>query len=279
MKRLACLLVAVQAMSAFAAIGFVDFDGAELGLTAYSNAAYTYTGTGLGTHAAQVTPGTATTTWVAGDAAWPVTRAVIGPYGAPAGMPFNLSDDSVAGAAGNTAFPTDVLGFAGVNFTDGFFGVTDTVNPANTGPVFATFTFNISGASNLAVSILAAAMGDFEASGAGNDYFNFEYSIDGGAFQPLFTSVVDENINQNYVMDSGAAVTLDDPVLLHGVLLNDNYQVISASIPGSGSSLAIRFNGQTDGNEGFGFDNLTVTPEPASLAIFALGALAALRRR
>lgn len=273
MRLTASVCALSLAAAAFAQVGFVNFDGIEMGLTAYSNPTYTYTGTGLGTDASQVTPGTAATAWVAGDSFFPVSRGNVGPNNI--GMPFNISDDSVAGAAGNTAFPTDVQGFAGQAFTNGFFGVTDTVNSVNTGPVTASFTFNIAGASNLGLSVDVAAMGDFELA----DAFSFSYSIDGGAFVTLLTSSVDETGSTSYIMDSGAVVSVDDPMYLNGVLLNDNYQNFAAAIAGTGSSLEIRFIGDTDGAEAFGFDNLKITPEPTSLALLVLGGLGFLRRR
>ena len=56
-----------------------------------------------------------------------------------------------------------------------------------------------------------AAMGDFEA-GPNGDSFLFEYSVDGGPYQPLFTSSVDESATQSYFMDRGTFVQLDDPL-------------------------------------------------------------------
>lgn len=269
----ACMTAAASAQST---IGLVDFDGTELGLTGYANSVYTYTGAGLGTNAALVSQtASGNSAWVAGDAFWPMTRAAIGPNGI--GMPFAISDDSVAAAAGNTIFASDTLGFAGQTFGNGFFGLTDTENPSNTGLITASFDFSIAGFTSLMVSADFAAMGDFEAA----DLFNFEYSIDGGAFQPLFTSSVDENGSQNYLMDSGSPVSLDDPVLINGVLLNDVYQNFAAPVSGSGTTLTIRFSAQTDGSEGFGFDNLKVTgiPAPGVSAALALGALLIARRR
>ena len=68
-----------------------------------------------------------------------------------------------------------------------------------------------------------AAMGDFEA-GPDGDSFLFEYSVDGGAFQPLFTSSVDEAGSQTYFMDNrGTQVVLDDPLSVNGVLLNNDF--------------------------------------------------------
>lgn len=111
---------------------------------------------------------------------------------------------------------------------------------------------------SLMVNIQVAAMGDFEA-GPGGDSFVFEYSIDGGAFQPLFTSSVDEAISQTYVMDKGTSVVLDDPLSINGVVLNRQFQWISAAIPGGGSQIQIRFTATNDGpNEAFAWRNLHI---------------------
>ncbi len=274
-KFLASTLILACAASALAAdVGYVDFDGTETGLTGYSNSVYTYSGTGFGTDAGQVTPPTASTAWVAGDAFWPMDRANVGPNNV--GMPFGISDDSVAAAAGNTVLATDVVGFAGIAYTNGFFGVTDTVNDFGSTPLNADFTFNISGATSLVFSVDVAAMGDAELA----DMFSWSYSIDGGAFQTLLATTTDELTNQNYMMDIGAAVALDDPLLINGIKLSDNYQNFSAAIAGTGSSMTIRFTAVSDGGtEGFGFDNLRIVPEPASLALLAIGGLFSLRRR
>ncbi len=249
-------LAAMTAVTNADIIGLVDFDGTELGLISYSNTTYVYGGTGLGTDALQVSSDAGTTSdWSPGDAFWPMTRAAVGPN--TIGMPFAISDDGVVPAAGNTLFETDNGGFAGVDFeNDGFFGVTDTENGLNTGLISADFEFDVAGATNLSVSVDIAAMGDFEAA----DLFNFEYSVDGGSFQPLFTSSIDEDIDQTYIMDNPDTlpVVLNDPAFIDGVILDDNYQTFTAAIPETGSTLTVRFSAQTDGSEGFGFDNLTV---------------------
>lgn len=254
--------------------GFVDFDGTETGLVGYTNDVITsFTGAGLGTDAAELETG-ATTDWGPGDAFFPISRAVTNPTGV--GMPFGISDDSVAAAAGNSVFATDEIGFAGQAKTDGFFGVIDTVNGNNpNGAAVATFTFDVAGLSNISVSADFAAMGDFEDS----DTFTFEYSFDGTNFSDLFVSSVDTAGSQNYLMDSGQGVTLDDPVAINGTLLDDEFQTLSASVTGTGSELTIRFTAEANGgSEGFGFDNLTVVPEPASLVTLALGLLMIRRR-
>ncbi len=273
MTRLALLTALALSTTTLAAIGYVDFDGTELGLVSYTNSTYTYSGPGLGTNASFVAPGTATTSWVAGDSFWPLNRGNVGPNNV--GMPFNISDDSVAGAAGNTTFAADVLGFAGQWLDNGFFGVTDTENPVNSGFINADFVFDISGYSNLSISLDMIAMGDFELA----DQFIFAYHIDGGPFTVLWSITADEAASLNYTMDSGAVVTLDDPLVVGSTYLTDFFQTFTANIAGTGSLLTIRFAAVTDGNEGFGFDNLRIVPEPSSLGLLALGGLALIRRR
>ena len=70
--------------------------------------------------------------------------------------------------------------------TDEFFGIVDTNNPDTSGrDVVATWVFDIGAASNLSLSIDMGAMGDFEASPTTGDFFNWSYSIDGGAAQTI----------------------------------------------------------------------------------------------
>lgn len=259
-------------------IGHVDFDGTELGLIGYSNSTYGYAGPGFGTNASNVSSDAfGSSLWVGGDAFWPMIRSALGPNGI--GMPFSISDDSVSPAFGNTLFETDTLGFAGVALdNNGFFGVTDTENPSNAGPISAEFVFDVSGAPNLEVMVDIAAMGDFELA----DSFVFEYSIDGNPFLPLFTSSVDEAGSQNYFMDNPAnnPVLLNDPVLMNGTLLGDDYQSFNAKLTGIGDVLTIRFTAMTDGSEAFGFDNLIVkVPAPGTGALLLAAGLVGARRR
>jgi len=275
------ILATASTATAGTTIGLVDFDGTELGLLSYVNPIVTYTGPGLGTDANQQNL-FGTTLWTAGDSAWAMTRADFGPSGM--GMPFNISDDSVAGAQGSAPFPADTLGFAGVaQDNNGFFGVTDTVNPANPdNTVTVDFVFDIGGFSNLFLSIDFAAMGDFEGTGT-IDFLNVEYAIDAGPFSAVFTSSIDEAISQMYAMDNVAnnPVILDDPMLMNGVLLNDDYQTFTEGLAGSGSTLTLRFTMQTDGGEGFGFDNVRVfaVPAPGAFALLGVAGLIARRRR
>ena len=91
--------------------------------------------------------------------------------GPASSVPFALQDDSVS------VFTADTLGIIGEDDPDLFFGIVDTQNGDNSGPVTAEWVFDISGASDLSLSIDMAAMGDFES----NDSFVWEYSLDGGA--------------------------------------------------------------------------------------------------
>jgi hypothetical protein len=129
----------------------------------------------------------------------------------------------------------------------------------------------------LKVSFDVAAMGDFEA-GPGGDSFLFEYSIDGGAFQPLFTSSVDEEASQTYFMDNGifmvngTQVVLDDPLSVNGVVLNRYFQTISAAIPGGGTQIRLRFTATNDGpSEAFAWRKLVIVGE-SSFFSFSVGA-------
>jgi hypothetical protein len=255
--------------------GLVDFDGTETGLTAYTNDAITgFTGAGLGTDAFEVSVG-ATTTWGPGDAFFPMSRQYSVPTGT--GLPFGISDDSVAAAQGNSVFESDTSGIAGQAKTDGFFGIIDTVNSKNPNDAsVATFTFDVTGLSGIVVSADFAAMGDFEGS---DDTVLFEYTWDGASYSTLFESSVDEDGSQPYTMDSGTEVIEDDPMLLNGVLLNDEFQGLSAPVSGTGTELTIRLTAELNGgSEAFGFDNLAVVPEPASAIALALAGLFIRRR-
>ncbi|MCA9288512.1 MAG: hypothetical protein KDA05_08000, partial [Phycisphaerales bacterium] len=245
----------------------VDFDGLEQGLIGYTNPVVQFAGPGFGTDANLINPGFANTNWLPGDSFWPMTRQNIGPNNV--GMPFNISDDSVVAAAGNTPFPTDSQGFAGQQFGgDGFFGITDTVNPQSPGQVGAQFLFDVAGFDQLGVVVELAAMGEFEP----DDFFALEYSVDGQPFQPLIVMQSDQGGHERYYMDSGQPVDQFNPQRVlslssqGGYLhqLTDYWTEVDAGIPESGNVLAIRVVAQTDGAEAFGLDNLCIVGQPAT---------------
>lgn len=180
-------------------------------------------------------------------------------------IPFGVLDDSLS------IFPPDTLGIIGESNTDEFFGVIDTENPQNSGAVSATWVFDISGASGLALSVNMGAMGDFEST----DFFTWDYSIDGGVLLNAFASAVDETGSFVYTMDGGANVALDDPMLIQGMILTNTLATFTSPITGTGSQLALTLTAMMDGGgEAVAFQNLIIesvsVPEPSTLALFAI---------
>ncbi len=193
---------------------------------------------------------------------------------------FDFADDSAG------SFPPDTFGILKTGKTDKVFGVEDLLNndnPSASGS--AVWVFDISGYTDLFISIDFAAMGDFEDA---NDSFLFTASIDGGPAIPLFSSDVREDLDQTYTMESGTQVVLNDPLAINNVLLSNSLQTLQSGISGTGSLLTVQFAAMSDGGgEVFLFDNLRIggtqaVPEPGSLALLAGSALAgffALKRR
>ncbi|NNF69854.1 MAG: hypothetical protein HKN01_08800, partial [Acidimicrobiia bacterium] len=155
-----------------------------------------------------------------------------------------------------------------------FFGVVDTENDQNSGPVSATWTFDISGAAEpLTLSIDAGAMGDFEA-GLGDDvadYFMWEYSIDGAAPVVAFESSIDEAGDYTYVLQSGTEVSLPDPASVGGTMLTNELTTLSTALTGTGDELVLTLIAQADGgSEAFAFQNIVITsgePDPDTVVI------------
>ncbi len=185
--------------------------------------------------------------------------------GVSASIPFALLDDSTG------AFPTDAIGVINSAVkTDAWFGVTDTLDnatPANNpgGEGTATWTFDVSGASALEVSIDMGAMGDFEATGVNRDRFDWTYSLDGGEFLPLFTSSVDEETSATYALADGDMFNLEDPLSMTptggvAMQLSNLLQTLTAPIAGLGELLTLQLVAKTDGtSEAYAFDNIVVT--------------------
>ena len=170
-------------------------------------------------------------------------------------IPYAVLDDSLS------IYTGDNLGIIKEGNTDEFFGATDTQNGDNSGPVTATWVFDISGGSGLQLSIDMGAMGDFESS----DYFTWTYSIDGGAVETAFESTVDEADSYTYILEGGSSYTLSDPMLMQGTILTDDLQTFSAPINGTGSELTLVLTLQTDGgSEGMAFQNIILESVPVA---------------
>ena len=181
-----------------------------------------------------------------------------GKYTVGDSIPFAIVDDS------GGSFPTDTLGIIDSTAnTDEFFGLVDTQNSDNDGPLNAVWVFDIEGYENLSLSIDAGAMGDFESS----DTITLTYSIDGGAELELFSFSADEDTSQTYTLAGGTAFTLDDPLVetTTATVLSNVLQTLTKSLEGSGSELTIKLTGTADGgSEAFAVQNLVIEASEAS---------------
>jgi hypothetical protein len=180
------------------------------------------------------------------------------------GIPFALIDES------SSTFPTDQQGIINTGEkTDSWFGVAGTVHASNPNPgglATATWEFNVAGASGLEVSIDMGAMGNFEESGAGADSFDWTYSLDGGAFLPLFTSSVDEDGTKDYTLASGTVIAnVPDPLQMTNtanetIELSNVLETITSAIVGVGNTLTIKLDAIASGiDDPYAFDNIVVT--------------------
>jgi hypothetical protein len=174
---------------------------------------------------------------------------------------FSILDDS-------STFTTDVVGIVRSTDFDNFFGVSDTYNnesdPKILDPFSATWTFDVTGSSNLNVAVDIAAMGDFEATGANADNFSFSYSYDGVNFTSILPIIVREDLTLDYAMEGVEGVekivNVADPLELGGTLITNQFVTFSESIAApTSSTLSVKFTALTDGGtEGFAFRNLTI---------------------
>ena len=180
----------------------------------------------------------------------------------------------------------DVLGIIDENDTDPFFGLVDTVNSDNSDEIVSSWVFSIAGFHQLSFGVYMAAMGDFEES----DYFNWSYSIDGGTMLSLFSTTVDESIEQDYLMANNN-VTLADPMLVNGQVLSNVFQTFNTAFGGMGNeitlTLSAKFNG---GQEVAAFKGLTISgqantntaasvSEPSSYFLFGFCSVLLIIRR
>jgi len=73
-------------------------------------------------------------------------------------------------------------------------------------------------------------------------------------------STVDEDGSHTYTMESGTEVTLNDPMLMNGVILTNNLAQFIAPLTGTGSELTLTLTANTDsGSEAIAFQNLIIS--------------------
>ncbi|MGD8454286.1 MAG: PEP-CTERM sorting domain-containing protein [Phycisphaerae bacterium] len=173
--------------------------------------------------------------------------------------------------------------------TDHVFGVCDVWNADHASrDATAEWTFDITGAADLSVDIDFAVHGVFLTNGHNNYTFTWSIDAGNGGTGTLFATTFDSDVTSwTYTYEDGSTYTYDvdnalDPILINGTHLDNTYQTLSAPIAGTGSTLTVALDvASNGGNETiFSFDNLVVNgvPEPASVSLLVLGALAMMRR-
>lgn len=172
--------------------------------------------------------------------------------------------------ADNTLMDETFFGLVPSTKTDLFFGTEDidnNDNPDGTGTL--VYTFDISGQSDLMLSAEFSARGNFESA---NDINTVTASIDGGAEQLLFDLIVEEGTTLTYTYESGATEDIIDPMTIQGTALNNTFQVFSAAISGTGSTLTVTFNfAGNGGGETLAIDNILVEGGGGGECNFPLG--------
>ncbi len=186
---------------------------------------------------------------------------------------FAISDESAGG------FPTDTQGIADSTKTDLFLGFNDTANGTNPdadGNVSVTWTFDVSGETELGLSFEIAAMGDFEGTAnssgdpANADRVVFSASFDGGTSQDIVFATADDEGSLTYTLESGTMTMLDDPLVIgtpvgdgtvaSPQIVDNMFTNFDFDIPGSGDTLTLTLTVRTDGGaEAIGIDNLAIT--------------------
>ncbi len=275
------------AASAFPVIGLEDFDGGAFNL---SSSVVPALDGGPGDYFG-----------VGSRNAWP--------QGFPSpGVPFGIGDDSVFGYSNGAPFADDNEGVYGENsdLDNNYFAIADSDEfGANQ---TATWTFNISGFTDLSMSLgmggVSSDSFDGYALGAG---MTLTAQIDGGATQVVFDArAIDPTLYLTRLMDDGgqsgggrllqtlgdnavtkiladtglaAADTFLDktPAAGVGAGLLDNF---FSDLNGTGSSLVLTLTADMP-FEAMVFDDITIygIPAPGTLALLGLGGLAIRRRR
>ncbi len=266
-----------------------DFDGGAVNLT--SSNVPTLDGGGGDTFA------------VGATAAWPTTG----------GTPFSLTDNSTSDVGDTTAFTGDTEGIYGANsnFNNMFLGLADSDEFGK--DQTASWTFDISGATDLGLSIGLGAMEGSTFSYAADSLLEFSVAIDGGTSVALITVAADAS-GDGYsyrALDDGIVVVADTNALAatgpngvtkilsdSGLAADDTFldktpatgpgagilDQFTTSITGTGAQLVLTLRANLP-FEAAAIDNIQITgtvPEPASGTIALIGSLlvaAFVRRR
>jgi hypothetical protein len=143
-----------------------------------------------------------------------------------------------------------------------FFGIVDTINGDNLSSfVTASWDFDITNLELQSLSMDMAAMGDFETS----DSFNWQYSVDNSPFTSLFNGMVNQDLDQDYRLEDGVIRTLNDPLVVNSIRLNNQLTSFSSNFVGSGKQLRIHLNAKVNGHEeALVFQNITLSANTIS---------------
>ena len=178
------------------------------------------------------------------------------PDGGEKGLPYAIADDSFS------IYTSDTQGMIKENDEDYFFGVVDNLNDDNSDLDSASWTFDISDMPFVSISIDFAAMGDFEA----DDIITVTAAIDSNPAVDVFSVVVNEDGSQEYVLEGGFSAVLEDPVVIDGVNVTNEFVTFASDLDSTGSSLILTFSALVDGgSEAFAFRNITLSSTPVSV--------------
>ncbi|MEL6673842.1 MAG: T9SS type A sorting domain-containing protein [Bacteroidota bacterium] len=174
-----------------------------------------------------------------------------------------------------SAGTSDDFGIIPIGYSEEyFFGVSELGNvPGSSGTGTISFEIDLAGAGDLtSLSIDMGAMGEFEEL---DDFFHWEYSIDGIGPVRIFSAEPNDNVFHNYVLADGQTYTYNNPLeveIIGGatVRLDNEMQTLTYNFPPgiSGTTLVLNLNaGQTGGAEAYVFDNIVVTGTVGSLSL------------